>query len=411
MRFLRSDRGQAGLEYLAVLGVVGAALAATLAGAVPGAGAIPRGVRSTFERAFCLVSGGDCLGGRPRPCVVRADRRSRERSASIVAVRLADGRTLTREERSDGSVVVTVEDGARIGGALTLGGELTVAGRGIKAGAELGAHGRGETGRRYVLADGAAADRLIARLAGETGGAGGVARHVAGVDDDDPVPDEEWWAVGKGGEGEAALRGLGLKAAAELRTSDVAGIRRGRDGSRTVVLRSDGELAVVLTAPLVDLLGARLPASRSIELRFGADGRAESLTVRVVRGAGADAKVGPLQVSGGRVAELDARLDLADPQARAAADDLLGALRAVSPGRVLAAGRALGARLADRARIDVRVYATTRSSRRKGATAGILGKLGYEVEEVHTTARLVDAAGREPGLGWARRLDCVSAGA
>ena len=43
----------------------------------------------------------------------------------------------------------------------------------------------------------------------------------------------------------------------------------------------------------------------------------------------------------------------------------------------------------------------------KGASGGVLLKGGYEVIEVLRTGRLVAAAGREPGMGWARRIDCV----
>jgi hypothetical protein len=387
----RSERGQAGVDYLAVLAVVGTVLLAALAGALPAADAVPRAVAAAFERAYCLVSQGDCLDGRPRPCVVRSDERARERRASVVAVRLADGRTVIREDRSDGTVVVTVEEGVRIGGALTAGGQLTVGGKGVKAQAEVVLDGRGSRGRRYVLPDAETADRFVAQ----------------GADDDRLVPAERWWTLGKGGEAGGTLQALGLKAEARMLRGTVAGVRdRPRTGERTIVLRSDGELTAVLTAPLAEL-GAGLPASSVVELTFDAHGRPASLLVRGIRGVHGEAGLGPLSSSGGNLLEVEARLDLTDPAVHDHAAALLAALRSVAPGRAVEAARRLGARLADRARVDLRLYRTDQTSAVKGVTAGILGRLGFEIEELHRTARLVDAAGREPGQGWARRLDCV----
>jgi hypothetical protein len=109
-----------------------------------------------------------------------------------------------------------------------------------------------------------------------------------------------------------------------------------------------------------------------------------------------------LEAQGGDRLEAEARLDLADPSTRALADALIS-----DPS--LAAARALARRIADRARIDVRLYATAHEERRRGASVSFVGKLGIEQVDSTDTARLVAAAGREPGLGWARRLDCVLA--
>jgi hypothetical protein len=61
----------------------------------------------------------------------------------------------------------------------------------------------------------------------------------------------------------------------------------------------------------------------------------------------------------------------------------------------------------DGARIETRRYAVTAGeASSSGASAGLLAKLGGEVARSSSTARLVAASGRDPGLGWSRRLDC-----
>jgi hypothetical protein len=89
------------------------------------------------------------------------------------------------------------------------------------------------------------------------------------------------------------------------------------------------------------------------------------------------------------------------------ADEATRALTRRALGGDLAAARAVAARLADRARIDTRLYATEEHTATKGLQVALLGRLGAEVVTSTATARLVAAAGREPGLGWSRRLDCL----
>jgi hypothetical protein len=387
------ERGTGSVEWVALLGVVGGVFAAAAAAAPGVAPAVPRAVGATFERAFCLVSGGDCLSGRPRPCVVRSRERTRERRASLALVRLADGRTVLREERSDGTVVLTVEDTASAGTSdrlevrMAIGGHRINGSAGVRGGVRLG------RGRRFVLPDAAAADRLLARLGEERAGARGV---VAGQD---LAGGERWWAVTHETQAKAALRLNRLGADVRLDGSTVAGVRERPSGERTLVLRTDSELVAALTGPLARV-GAVAPGHASVELALDRDRAPVSLTVRVARGVQGEVRLGPWRSRSGDLLEAEARLDLADPVVRSQAASLL------SPRRALPAARALAERLADWARIDLRVYETDRSESVKGASGGPL-KLGYEVVEVVRSGRLVDAVGREPGLGWTRRIDCV----
>ena len=407
---LRSARGQASIEWIVGVLVVATALGGARAVGVPVTEAVPRAVSASFTRAYCLVSGGDCLSGAPRPCVVASDERSRERRATIAVLRLADGRTVLREDRSDGTVAVSVEDGVRVGAGVMWGGELSVNGRGGKLAASVQGDGRGSRGRRFVLPDAAAARALLARLGEEHRGTAGV---VTGGSSD-LVPDERWWVAGRGSsaQAEAELNVVRTGGRAALSRTVVAGIRsRPATGERTFLLRADGELVAALTGPLGARLGMTLAGRTVVELALDAHGRPVSFLVRTSRRVHGEAAFGPFRSGGGDLVEAEVRLDLADPVLRDEVAALVDAIGDVAPRRAAAAARTVGWRLAERARVDLRLYETDQTSSVRGMTGGILARFGYEVEETTRTARLVDAAGREPGLGWARRLDCVGVGA
>ena len=400
------ENGQATLEYAAVIAVLAVVLA--LGGvAAAGEGArVTDAVGSGVRRALCVVLGGDCFGpGGPQPCVVAADQRSRELSGQIAVFRLGDGRAVLREQRADGSVVVTVVQGQRFGAALTVGGILTINGKGLKTGGEAGADGRGAYTRTWTVPDAATADRLVARLADDDAPVAGMtvmlARLATRRGEPGPAPDARTVELGAGVQGDAALRAVGLGGQARLLGAATVGVRADRDGTRTVLLRQDGELTATLTAPLGALAGG-LPARTGVELSFDRAGDPVALTLRALRGVHGAAQLGPYDAEGGSRLELEARLDLTDPAARALAGRLVRGLRSAD-GDALAAARALAARVADHARVDLRLLDTERSERTRGVR---LGAAGGEVLTVDESARLVAAVGREPGLGWRRRLDC-----
>jgi hypothetical protein len=379
------DRGQASLEYVVVIGLVAVVLAA--GGAAASAAGIPQSIAASVHRALCLVSGGDCLAeGGPRPCVVASDGRSRERKGTLVVATLADGRIVLREDRSDGTVSITVVKDVRGGAEANVGPRLEANGKGLKASVRAGLDLRGGDGERYVVAGAGAADRLMARIA--NGG------------DGLPEPEETWLAGGLGANLDATAKAFGA-AEAEATGSSVRtiGVRRNhRTGERTVALELTRALDAELSTPLATIAGG-LPAATRLEITLDRDERPVRLTAFASRGVHGSAEAGSLRSSGGDRVEVEARLEL-DAETRSLARDL------ASP-RAAAAARALGRRLASAARVDVRHYATDRDETVKGGSVGLLGKLGYEEVRVHETARLVDAAGFEPGLGWSRRLDCV----
>src|SRR3954464_6643498 len=105
------------VEYIALAALVSLVLA--VGGATGRARQLPDAVGAQLRKAYCLVAGGDCLGpGGPRPCVVSSRSDGRELRASVAFVRLADGRVLLREDRSDGTVALTVLESSGAGGAM-----------------------------------------------------------------------------------------------------------------------------------------------------------------------------------------------------------------------------------------------------------------------------------------------------
>src|SRR4051812_37856117 len=102
---MASEQGQASLEYLGVVTVVGLLLAALAVPALAG-----RDMASTvlgeLRRALCLVGGGQCLLHR-RPCVVASSQVADDGGVDLAIIRIGSREVVLREERSDGTVAVT----------------------------------------------------------------------------------------------------------------------------------------------------------------------------------------------------------------------------------------------------------------------------------------------------------------
>jgi hypothetical protein len=371
------------VEYVAVVVVVGLALA--VGGAVVDARALPGTVAGQLRKAYCLVAGGDCLGaGGPRPCVVASRARSERTEVAILVVRLRDGRVVLRERLSDGTERITVGTRAGAGAGVRLG--MRIAGRGVDVDAAAGLDVGAE--RTFVVADARAGDRLLARLDAETPPVGGALRDLlrftrgAGGDEQARAI-----TVASRDDAQAALDALGLEPELGALGEVVGTLRVERSGRRSIGLRLPREALAALSTPVAALdLGA--DGAVEAELVFWPRGGLEAL---VLRGAGSGGTGQGMRV------EAEARLDLADPAARALVRRLAG-------GDLGAAG-ALAERVADRARIDVRRYATTRTRDEDGVT--ILGSGGARTV-VESTARLVSAEGREPGGSWGPNLDCAA---
>lgn len=391
-------------EYTAVVLLVSIVLA--VGAATVDAERIPAGVVAHLERALCFVSGGGCdAGGRRRPCVVASSAKERQARVDVLVVHLRDGRRVLRERMSDGTYRVTVVQSGHVGAGVTAGARLTLGSARLDASGVLEGEVGVGSGRTFVVAGAAAADRLITRLDRgdrKVGGAiEGALDLVRGSTGDGEA--ERFLRFEGRGEAEAALEVLGFSPAAASGTSGLALALRidRRTGERAIALDGDAGLDAELDAG-IGRIGAGAGMDRSVELVLD---RRNGPVAFVVRGAGrlhGEASLGPYGSGGGDRGEFEARLDLTDPVGRRLADRVLhGDARALP---------VLGRRLWERAQVDVRHYRTTHGDESvQGASAELLARAGVEVSRTTESARLVSAFGRDPGLGWARRLDCEAA--
>jgi hypothetical protein len=411
MPYPRPQRGQATIDYVALIAVLALLLAAAPAVARDGAPGVTNAVVGQLRRALCVVSGQACPADRSQPCVVASRRDGDHVAVSIAIVRVDEDRSVLRERLSDGTVRLTLaqRSGAGVEGAVGARMRLRLKGRTI--GFEREAHGAGEAvlghGEVYVARDDREADAIVRAIGGRglRIGRGG------------PRPREVFVEGGVRGLGRLGVGGQAAGMSLEGIADAMLGARRDqRSGEVTISL--GGELSgwALLTAVMTGPSGV---LDRQVGLGLTLDRRhrpiALSLTATGMLAAGSavpPALAGPLGIGTGDDAnvtmtgrrwELGARVDLRDPHVAAA----WAAFRH-HPGNP-AAIRALGALLRSKAYLDVRSYAVRSES--EGAAAGVaLGlKLGGELEHTTDRSRLLSAATRPPGGLWERRVDCVAA--
>ena len=387
------EDGQATVEYLGVVAVVAALFAAVAVPALAGrdvAGVVVREVR----RALCVVSGGECYLDR-RPCVVASRAVRDEASLDLTIVKLGSRRILMSEQRSDGTVAVTLLGDRQAGLDLTLGGgaHLRLGRRMVSVGAQaeatmLATLGSGST---WVLRDARSADRLVRSLA-EPGG-------------EMPAPTLA-----------ASRRGLAVSLGAsagavgvQLGADDLFGVATDRaTGRRTFAVRRRNDVAASLSLRGQSAGGA-LGTDELYTVTVDRDGRPVDLGV--MSGRDASGEAGALQRAVRR--ESEEHLDLTDPENLAAARDFLREVPSPRPrlGRAVEVSGALRARLDEDGVLDERAYAVSDSSDGVGAETGTgLGHLGADYEHHEQRLRLVAARQRGPDGLWRAREDCVRAG-
>src|SRR4051812_1752230 len=159
---MRCCRGQASIEYLGVMALVALVLGGLAAPALAGAD-LTGAVLAQVRRALCVVSGGDCEEDR-RPCAL-ATRGVREaQHVNVGFFRYGQDRLTMREDRSDGTVAVTVLKDHRLGVDAGIGVDAHVGSLGFGAsvrGALLARLGSGST---VVFPTARDADRGMALL-------------------------------------------------------------------------------------------------------------------------------------------------------------------------------------------------------------------------------------------------------
>ena len=413
----RSERGQATLEWTALVAVV--ALVLAIGGAVAGGPGIVNAVGGALRQAICLVGGGDCRPPRPKACVLSAADASLRAGVKLSFLELGGHLGLLREARSDGTHRLTLVNDVEIGATAGSGARAEVELTGLlqaRAGVMSEAEILARLGRRrsWNVGSDEEADELegrIVRSVREWFIAGPVlegAKRVGVEVAELPEPDESAF--------EGALEGsvgadFGALARAGLRGG--IGATRGRDGTTQVTLTLGPEGSVDVQRAFFGL-HAEGGGSAAVTVSFDHHGKATELEVTAVahgraqvalqaggRGdAGEDGR-------GGRM-EASATLDLGVSDHADVAERLLAAL---APGRTAAlpgAAAELVRRISSSGTLTAELRTSSREAARGELVAAAGAQAGVSGEASRTSSELVRAWWRPPGGVWDRRLDCAA---
>ncbi len=428
-------RGQASLEYVALLAV----LAVLLTGALAFGGALPplaRSVSGAIRHGICLVSGSICT---PReaeaaglePCPLFRRDQQEQGTVSVAVISLRRGDSMVIERLSNGHVTVSFVDSEGAGATAGVGVRLTPLR--IRASATAIGGAVFTSGRTWDFSSAAAAQAFIRRFAsGQT--LGGEIREV-GHDvcflcpgwlrgkgrPELPPPTSEAVEGGAFGEATATLevpvssrRALPINA--DLQATAVLG--RETEGTRTTwYLAANAQLLQHLGPVLAPLGGAR---TTSVVLAYTTEaGRPRTLEVRAAAAASDEPGLTPATISmddlaegvrhavagpdsgGGLALEADVSLDLRDPRNLDAVRAFLGGGPPL-PGEI----DALGHRIAAAAGVDIRLFDYGASDFELSGEASLGLRFGAGYERTVQVSRLLGAWSRLPGDRLRAREDC-----
>ncbi|MDP2712272.1 MAG: hypothetical protein Q8O56_13730 [Solirubrobacteraceae bacterium] len=409
---MRSTRGQATLDYVALIAVLAVLFTVALGLAAGGAPGIVNAVVGQVRHALCVVTGGPCPDERARPCIVASTRDTKHIALNLLVVRLDRDRYVLRERMSDGTVRLTVARRYAAGAEGGIGGRLRVTSKRRAVGgsgeARAGLQGVLARGRVFVARDDREADTFMRAIRD-------------GRQPPSPVRED----VVEGGVQGAVRAGIGgprVGASLDRLSTAMIGARHDRrTGNVTLSLDAGssgwGAVKVAIGGPAGTARGATTFAltldrdRRPIELAVLAGGALAAGTTLplTIEGPGGNATSSPVTSDatgsaargGGRRWELAARLDLRDPLAAATWANFRR-----NPTSGAAVG-ALGAAIRDRAFLDVRTYRTDSSSTGVGVGVAFGVRLGGEIEDTSDRSRLLEASSRPPGGLWESRFDCV----
>ena len=411
MRSLRSDAGQATVDYVALVALVAVVVAIGGTVAAVASPGIANSVLGQVRRALCIVGGGSCPAQPLRPCTVASTRDARHVAVNVALVRVDDNQVVLRERLSDGTIRLTLvhRGGAGVEGGVGAGLQVKVGGRSVGIAREARA------GVQAVIGRGEVYDARSEREADT------VLRAIRGARARGRPPQAREVFV------EGGVRGLGIVDVSGQRglsgqldglADALVGARRDRrSGELTVSVGAGGSgaglVAIAIGGPAGALDGQALLGltldrrRRPVELSLAATGSVaagSTLPGGLARALDPAADPGAALNAGGRRWELGARVDLRQPAVAAAWQ---ASRRAPgSPGAI----RALGDALRDHARLDVRAYRVRSSSDGASARLALAGlKLGGEVEHTIDRSQLVSASTRPPFGLWEARVDCVGA--
>jgi hypothetical protein len=321
---MRCSRGQATLEYVALIAILAVLLSAAVAVATGAGPGIVNAVAGRIRHALCVVGGGPCPDLSPKPCTVAGTRDARHYAVSLIVVRGDHDRHVLREQMSDGTIRLTVARSGAAGAEVAFGGRAIVTTNGRAAGIKNEARGGGQAvagrGKVFVAADEREAAAFMRAIR---------------AGDDPPVSAREvFYEGGVRGLGTIGVGGAIAGASLRALSGTMAGARRDqRTGDVTLSLNGSGSawgaVTVAFGGPVGNgdramTLGLTLDRGRrATELSISASfmlAAGEALPPGLARplGRGSASASAMSAGTGGRRWELAGRLDLRDRLAAAA---------------------------------------------------------------------------------------------
>jgi Flp pilus assembly pilin Flp len=409
---MRSARGQATVEYVALAAIV----ALVLVGAVAiTPGGLGTRIVHTIRLGLCRVSGTTCPA-LPReradlpPCPLSRATRSEDLGVKVTFVKLGQGFGLEQETYSDGHVVVRFADDQEVGLTGSLGPSF--AWGDVRAGVDVDLSVSFASGRAWSFPHAAAARRFVERYGGLQTVGGRVVddlrrdcllcRMVGWGPKRLPPPTESYEELGSS---LSALAKLGVDATDGLgpelggAVAAAIGLRHDPAGRRTVYFRLGGSSALALFAAMGASTGTEASGTVGVTL----DRRNRVVSLRFDGAAVASGRRG-------RAYELETEVPIGSSTAHEQVRDVLRALAPAHVGDLPAAVVRAAKWARDHAAVTRREFALTDDRRDVGAEVGLGVKLGGRYGHGDRRLRLVDAQTRLPGLSFLPRADCLEAG-
>lgn len=412
---LRREEGQTAAEYIGVLMVLAAVIAALLL-AAPGIGqTIVEGIRT----ALCQITGVGCQDtlarGEPLdPCLVSSTSGTADFNATIAFVDVGGGKGFLAEEFADGRIDVTFVDTSTLGASTggKAGGSVTIGDNGVGLNAEarvaaalLGEgsdtrifHDRGEA-RAYIrdrgLSEGI--DALPGPAGDVIGGLRGFVHWMTGhqAPQGEEGRREASWGTGFGGDAEAAAGPLSAKVEAALGADAARTVDP--DGSSSSRLQIDAEVAGKLGVPVLVQLGAGGASTVLVQLDVDANGDPRNLKMsaqvdgsfsaelidNLDPGEALDALQASVTGTEGKRAVVELNVDLANRQVADAALGLIAQAPRVGKPTVdrqalIAAGGDLHSALTGNSTLSVVTYSLGGTG--VEAEGGLMAGLGLDLE-------------------------------
>lgn len=347
------------VEKAGLVAVVVAAVLVLLAMSGVWGRQITDGISELLSRLFDAVPAIDCAAATAEdpwapdhPCVTASSASGHSLGLDLGVVELEDGLQALIEERSDGTVAVTIADEGSVGAEAGIGGhgEVYWGDRvvGFSAEAGVGAAIGGHLGETWTFDDTAEARKFVEDVNYEYAAdkapepAGWIAENVrdvwhavTGREDPEGSLESEQVQLGLVSEAEAGASLDGAHAGAESVLEGAVAASRNVNGELTATMLVDAELAAGAGIPTFADLGGGATGESAVSVTWDDDGELIAMETAVDLAVDGemdfDGQLGEVvgyaePDAGDQRLSIQQSIDLSDPTTTAAADEVLGAV-------------------------------------------------------------------------------------